>query len=293
MEPIKQALHKQRPNLSPSSVRTYCSILSNAYRKVYPEDKTITISKFDNDEEFNELLKGMNAPATLLSALYVITDNKAYQKHMTEEIQRLKAVEYTQTKNEKQQDSMISIEEVKDVLDHFTILANHVYRIEDYSSKGLNHLVNYILLCLTSGIYIEPRRSLDWCEMVVNKAQATDNDNYYDATKGVFVFNVYKTAKVYKQQVIQVPKDLKVILNKWLKVNPTKYMLFNQKQEKLVSPNIATRLNEIFGKKISTSALRHIFISDKYKNMPSLESLQETASKLGNSVPQMLQYIKK
>ena len=77
MEPIKQALHKQRPNLSPSSVRTYCSILSNAYRKVYPEDKTITISKFDNDEEFNELLKGMNAPATLLSALYVITDNKA------------------------------------------------------------------------------------------------------------------------------------------------------------------------------------------------------------------------
>jgi len=39
--------------------------------------------------------------------------------------------------------------------------------------------------------------------------------------------------------------------------------------------------------------LRHIYISDKFKDMPSLKELQETASALGHSVPQMLEYIKK
>jgi hypothetical protein len=70
-------------------------------------------------------------------------------------------------------------------------------------------------------------------------------------------------------------------------------MLFNTKGGKLTSPNIATRLNEIFGKKVSTSALRHIYISDKFKNMPSLKELQETASAMSHSIPQMLEYIKK
>ena len=117
--------------------------------------------------------------------------------------------------------------------------------------------------------------------------------NFYDSKTGTFIFNKYKTAKVYNQQTEKVPIELKKILDKWCKYNSNDFILFNTKGGKLTSPNIATRLNEIFGKKISTSALRHIYISDKFKNMPSLKELQETASALGHSVPQMLEYIKK
>jgi hypothetical protein len=52
------------------------------------------------------------------------------------------------------------------------------------------------------------------------------------------------------------------------------------------------RLNEIFGKKISTSMLRHIYLTNKFKGI-DLSELQKTATEMGNSPMQALMYIKK
>jgi len=258
---------------------------------VYPKDDAIDIKKFGNDTEFMKHISTMPHPATLLAALTVLTKNAEYQKAMNKKIVEHKSDEQNQTKNDKQKESMIPKEEVQTALSKLKVQADHIYKTKDTSAKAMNTLTNYILLCLASGVYMEPRRSLDWTEMKVkNKDDAL---NFYDSKTGTFIFNKYKTAKVYNQQTEKVPIELKKILDKWCKYNPNDFMLFNTKGGKLTSPNIATRLNEIFGKKISTSALRHIYISDKFKNMPSLKELQETASALGHSVPQMLEYIKK
>jgi hypothetical protein len=53
------------------------------------------------------------------------------------------------------------------------------------------------------------------------------------------------------------------------------------------------RLNSIFGKKASINILRHSFITSKYKDMPSLEDLQEEATAMGHSLKEHLEYIKK
>ena len=291
MSAIRSALKEQRPNLSDSSLRTYSSVLSNCYKAVYPKDESIEIKKFGNDTEFMKHIATMPHPATLLAALTVLTKNAEYQKAMNKKIVEHKSDEQNQTKNDKQKESMIPKEEVQTALTKLKVQADHIYKTKDTSAKAMNTLTNYILLCLSSGVYMEPRRSLDWTEMKVkNKDDAL---NFYDSKTGTFIFNKYKTAKVYNQQTEKVPIELKKILDKWCKYNPNDFMLFNTKGGKLTSPNIATRLNEIFGKNISTSALRHIYISDKFKNMPSLKELQETASALGHSVPQMLEYIKK
>jgi len=288
---IRSALKEQRPNLSDSSLRTYSSVLSNCYKAVYPKDESIDIKKFGNDAEFMKQISTMPHPATLLAALTVLTKNAEYQKAMNKKIVEHKSDEQNQTKNDKQKESMIPKEEVQTTLTKLKVQADHIYKTKDTSAKAMNTLTNYILLCLSSGIYMEPRRSLDWTEMKIkNKNDAL---NFYDSKTGKFIFAKYKTAKVYGTQTDDVPKELKKILDKWVKYNPTDFMLFNTKGGKLTSPNIATRLNEIFGKNISTSALRHIYISDKFKNMPSLKELQETASALGHSIPQMLEYIKK
>jgi hypothetical protein len=288
---LKEDIKKARPNLAESSIRTYSSVLTNAYHKVYPDDKEIDIKKFNNDSEFIKLANTMDKPATLLASLVVITKNDKYQKLMMDCINKHKNNEGLQTKNEKQKEGMISKAEVETIYKALKNSATLVYKNKDTSTKGLNTLVNYILLSVCSGLFMEPRRSMDWALMRIKNKN--DTDNYYDSKTGEFIFNKYKTSKVYNTQKEIAPKELKTILNKWVKYNPNEYLLFNTKNEPLNSANITTRLNEIFGKNISTSMLRHIFVSDKFANMPSLVELKSTAQSMGNSVPQLLEYIKK
>jgi hypothetical protein len=52
-------------------------------------------------------------------------------------------------------------------------------------------------------------------------------------------------------------------------------------------------LYSFFEKPISTSMLRHIFLTDKYKNVPALTDMMDTASHMGHDVSMALKYIKK
>ena len=61
----------------------------------------------------------------------------------------------------------------------------------------------------------------------------------------------------------------------------------------MTSSQITRALNGIFDKKISVNMLRHVYLSSKYADMPSITELESTANKLGHSVSTMLEYIKK
>ena len=70
-------------------------------------------------------------------------------------------------------------------------------------------------------------------------------------------------------------------------------MLMNSKQTGKISPTQLTHmLHHFFGKPLSTSLLRHIYLSDRFKNMPGIKELKTTATALGHSVPQLMEYIK-
>jgi hypothetical protein len=61
---------------------------------------------------------------------------------------------------------------------------------------------------------------------------------------------------------------------------------------KFSAQNITRELNSIFGKKISTSMLRHIYLSNLYKDVPKLNQMRETAEKMGHDFTTALQYVK-
>jgi integrase len=96
------------------------------------------------------------------------------------------------------------------------------------------------------------------------------------------VFNRFKTAKTYGEQKVNIPTALKSILNKWIKINPTDYLFFDSNMNPLSSVKITQRLNKIFGKKVGSSMLRHIFLTDKYGDLK--EEQQTLASAMGHSV---------
>jgi len=154
----------------------------------------------------------------------------------------------------------------------------------------MNMIVDWLLVALSSGIYFPPRRS-EW-QYIKLKSVTPESDNYIDLKKGVFVLNQYKTAKLYGREQVEYGKPFGLLLKKVLAVIPDQQFLLENKGKQMNSSVITQRLNRIFGKKVSTSMLRHIYTTDKYGDMPALKELNASAEAMGHSLTQHLEYIK-
>ena len=117
-------------------------------------------------------------------------------------------------------------------------------------------------------------------------------DNYYKA--GKMYFNQYKTSNKYSKQEAVVPTELNTIIKKWMKINDGDYLVFSSNKQPLTSSQISRMLNKIFdGKKISVDMLRHIYLTELYKNVPSLLDMEKTANQMGHSIGTAMTYIKR
>lgn len=290
-EILKNTIRANRPNITDSSIRTYVSILSNLYKRVFPNDTEYDVKKFSDAKTFINYLKDTeyNKRKTILASLVVISNSKDYNTLMLEDIEKHKAQELKQEKTQKQKDNWLEFDEIKKVVDREEKNAKLIYSKEKHTPGDLQWIQNYILLCLTTGIYIPPRRSVDWIMKWKNYDES--KDNYVDLKKNMFVFQNYKTAKVYHKIEVMIPKKLKNILVKWFSVNPTDFVLFDKYFHTLNASKITERLNNVFGKKLSTSMLRHIFITDKFADV-NLQDIADTATAMGNRPMEVLQYVK-
>ena len=114
-------------------------------------------------------------------------------------------------------------------------------------------------------------------------------------TTNKIVFNSYKTAKKYGSQIYEVPVPLVSIVKKYLKLNKTDY-LFPKRNSDACMTNVDYNrtLQKIFGRTISVDNLRSIYLSEKYKNIPSLADMEATATAMGHQVTTALtDYVKK
>jgi len=291
MEDIIEIVKKNRPHLNANSLKTYKSILKNIYDKCY-DDKEYKLENFDKDESILKHLGDMpyNKRKTVLASLSVLTNNKNYNIQMLKDIHEFNENEMKQEKTPQQQENMIEPEEVEKI---FNTLAEHakiILKKDKLTPTDLSELMKWVMLALTGGIFQAPRRSIDFGNMKWRNYDL-EKDNYVDIKNGKFVFQNYKTAKQYEKQENEISKPLKVILNKWFKVCDCDYVLFDNKKQPLTSPQMTHRLNEIFGRKISTSILRHIYATKKFGGV-NLKELAETATEMGNSPMQLLKYVK-
>ena len=108
-----------------------------------------------------------------------------------------------------------------------------------------------------------------------------------------FAFNDYKTSGTYKDKEIKVGKKLNTLLNNWLKINKSGYLLLNNKDEPLTSNGLTKALNKIFkgtGKNISASMIRHSYLSYRYG--ASTEDKKIIAEAMLHSVGEQNGYVK-
>jgi hypothetical protein len=292
MKSIQERLKENKENISASTLKTYTSLLKTLYYNNHPKDSEVNLEWFDNQDKVIESLKEKpySSRKTTYAGLVAISkNNDKYKKALLEDGNKYKEFINTQTKTEKQEANWKSFEEIKTVVDTYYEKSKPLLKKKELDDKEYKQLQDFIILALTSGVFFSPRRSSDWVFMKIKNINK-EADNYIDKNK--FIFNKYKTAKFYNQQQVDIPKELKKILTKFIKLNPHDYLLTDALGKQLSTTRLTQKLNTIFGNKISTSMLRHVYLTDKLKDAPAINQLKQLAHDLGNSPMQALEYVK-
>lgn len=282
---IEKQLRISRPNLSDSSIKTYTSLLQTVYNNIFKKDK-INMIDFKNIDKILNHLKNIKPVTrkTILSALYVLTKNDDYKINMLEDIKENDIIQEKQEKTETQKNNWLETDKLNETLEELKNKALHAYKTKDYQT-----IQQYILIALLSGKYIPPRRAKDYTEFKIKNISA--DDNYIKGNK--LYFNNYKGSDKKGTQIIIIPLELKRILTKWIKLNPTDYLFFDTHNNKLSNVTLNQRLNKIFGSKISVNAMRHTFLTDKHKDtIKNIDELKKDMHMMGSSIIQSKVYIK-
>lgn len=292
MDKIKDYISSKRPTLSKSSIVTYASILKNLYKKVFGEGD-VDFKEFDNTDKVLLFLKDMppNRRKTILSSLVIITDKKAYRDLMAEDVRDYNKDINKQEKTPAQEASWVDTSEVTEICNELKKNAELIYKKKSLTPSDLQQIQNYIIMCVLGGCFISPRRSKDYCDFKIKNIDK-ENDNYLDGKK--FVFNSYKTAKTYGKQEVTIPVQLKNIISKWIKINPTDHLLFDANMGKLSSVKLNQRLNKIFGeKKVGVNQLRHTYLTDKFGDtIAKKKQVDNVMTDMGSSAGMLDTYVK-
>jgi hypothetical protein len=291
MTDIKAYIKSKREGLADSSITTYASILKSLYKKVWGNE-TMDFAKFSDFKTITEALKDTppNKRKTILSALFIITEIPQYRSLMMEDSQAYAKEISKNKKTETQEENWVETADVESVLAKLEKDATAIYKKQTKTPQDLQEIQNYIIMVLLSGKYIPVRRSKDYVDFKIKSPTA--EDNFLDKNK--LVFNSYKTAKTYGQQVLTIPIKVKNILKKWIDINPTEWLLFDTNMGKMSNVKLTQRINKIFNdKKVSVNQLRHTSITDKLEDHQlSKKKAEKLMSDMGSSLNMVDTYYK-
>lgn len=292
MDKVIDQLKKNKPSLSLSSLKTYNYILRRLMKKL--EMKTEDFQQLINkQDEILEILadESVQVRKTILAVLVSLfgpEKTEKIRKKMLEDANTYNEKLKTQNKTEKQEKNWMSWEQVMGRHKSLSKELSPLLKKDNPSPKDLLRLVDLILLSVF--VLIPPRRSQDYTEMKVRNFNVNE-DNYFDSKRKAFVFNKYKTKKTYGQQIVHLPTNLLKLINRWSKINPHDHLLFDSKGGPLSPSRLTIKLNNIFGKNLSSSLLRHIYISEKVlADAPKIKEREAVAKAMGHSTDQQEYY---
>ena len=223
----------------------------------------------------------------------------SYFHMMMEKNKELKAIEGSNEKTPTQAENWLSWSDVEKVRDDLKSKVDSFKTSKELSLNQYNILLECVIISLYT--YLPPRRN-DYMNMLITKSPSGVETNYYDIDKKQFIFNKFKTSKKEGQVIVNIPNELQNVLSTYLKFHPDiknkikkkfneiPFLVFYDGKP-LVQVNSITRiLNKIFGKKIGSSMLRHLFLSHKYGAVN--EEQKEDAFEMSHSLAQQKDYIK-
>ena len=303
-------LKHNRPKIGISSIRTYISNIRNIAK-----NSGMTLNSpsdvCDNKTKLLEYLKQFEPKLrkTKLSSLIVFIDDPdtresdntikhtldMFRKQLKNDMTHYNSEVEQQKMTQKQRDNWIDWDDVlKQYHELETKIAPHFKKNARTNLTKPEFKLCQLYVLLSCYILIPPRRSTDYTEMKLRNYD-TDKSNYFYERHGIgyFVFNIYKTAKKYGREELALPNELKNIIKRWKLINVADYLLINSHKDNKITPTqLTSLLYDFFNKQVSVSMLRHIYLTNKYKNIDLVE-MKNDAEAMGHSVQQQMEYVKK
>jgi hypothetical protein len=309
---FESIIKENRPNISLSSIKTYLSNIKSIAKAINQPINSVDdiVKHYEHIFKYLEDQK-LNVRKTKLSAFIVALDKGKgkndetidkilikFRKQITEDGATYEKEENKQELTDSQKENFIPWDDVMKIYNNLKTEAEPLLKLERLTLNQFKKLQNYILLSLY--ILIPPRRSLDYADFKIrNIKEGAGGDNYMTIKKSgrkkvpIFVFNRYKNSSRLGPQEIEIPLSLKNLVSKWIDKNPYEYLIVNGKGNHITQSKINDMLNDIFGKRIGSSMLRHIYLTKKYGDV-DLAEMKETTEAMGSSnIDRTLKYVSK
>ena len=312
---LSQSINDSR-NIKENSLRAYMISLKKMHEKLDTDADFDSIDNWlcgKNIEKIINLLSEMkittrkNYIAAIIVALTTDKDKyedalKEYREYLSIIVEEYNKQLKSQTKSQKQEENWASMDKLKEIVSGY----KKEIRKLDLANKEIwsNKEFNLYQLYLVGLLYTElPPVRLDYSNMMLiteadYKKLKQKDKNYLvlvSRNKKYFSLGSYKTEDKYGVHIIEIPPVINSVINKWLSHNTTGYFLVNTQRNILSDNGLTKLLNKVFaatGKKISSTMIRHIYLSGKYDaNQAEME--KDAAAMLHSVGTQQGVYVKK
>ena len=315
MENLKKKILKNNPDLKESSINTYLNSIKklshylgiSKFNVKYLNDFDSVINFLENESNFS-----LPTKRNYITAILVVIklDKKinpniskayyTYHKNLTE-IQN--DIYSENIKTEKEETNWITLEEIITKKEKIESIIHNLLKDNTFNINLLDKFQQYIILNLYT--LLPPIRNDYAGEMLLLKE---DLEQYSKLNRIILsqkhlILTNYKTSGSYGTKVIDIPEKLNVILKDWFSLrtiyNNINLVNNNKKQAdkfylliKLTNPNefmsknmLTKTLNKIFyPKKVSTTLLRKIYLSEKYPVISTYKEMQNDAYIMGHDI---------
>ena len=318
MEDLTEKI-KEKRKLRPASVKTYVGNIVKLSEKINGERNFKNLDFLKDYKKVVDTIKDykLSSRKTALAAIVVGLSSygdkyedvlNKYRDDMYSDAKEYKSISEQQNKTPKENENWVALKRLRNILTKIKkdLTDREAFKKDTLTKKEMDKLQQYVAGFIYIGDDSNPplRNDITPMSIVDDKEYRKMNEeqlkkNYLvvqSRNKKFFSLGEYKTAKQYGLKKIELGKKLNSVMNIWLKYNPTKHLIFNNKGESM-SPNGLTKLlNKTFeptGKKISTTLLRHIYITERFPPTDTLNEKQEVAEKMGHSTNQQELYKRK
>jgi hypothetical protein len=200
----------------------------------------------------------------------------------------------TGDKTETQKENWLDWKEVEEVKFNLKNEVDKFKSKKNLTSEGYNDILKYLILSLYTDI--PPRRNKDYQHMIVvdKEPKELQKLNYLILKpKMTFLFNDYKSIRTHGKQEFDIPPQLQDTIKLYLKHKDKSSNIFlldsNGNPFKNVN-SLTYILNKIFGKKIGSSMLRHIYLSGKYQDVSKEQ--KDDSKKMAHTIGTQSMYIR-
>ena len=321
---LSDSIRKHRPEIKNTTLQSYIVAIRRIYALVFdtveipPIDSVQFLTKKTRVTKVIEQTYKPNTQKNLYNAIVVALQStkmpSTLQQFYTKKRDTLHKQYETSVmenkKTERQASNWVSVAEIDKLLgrlrERFIDIYERLDSSEPLTKKDLLEAQEFVLLATYREIPLRNDVAETQIILDINTLSEEEQlaENYLVRLKNSYYFllNNYKTEKTFGQKEIKLSRHLSRYVSFYIKIiksvlkdNEKMYFVYNTRLKPITANGITKLFTKMFkrefNKNVSTSLLRHIYLSDKYKK--DLAERERDSYNMGHNLTMQKNYIKK